>query len=99
MSESSGSTGGMDELDATFVEVTQDGDVVSETVTAITDEDSGVTAVDDIVAVESADGSVLVDETVSSAIDADGNSTIVSESVANMTPRVTSSAIAATDDE
>jgi hypothetical protein len=74
---------GYDEAEFTASETTEDGDVVSETVTAVVHEETGLTAIDDLVVVESPDGAVFLDETVS-LVDDEGNSTVVSETVAAM---------------
>jgi hypothetical protein len=71
---------GLDVIEASVSGVTDDGDVVSETVTAVVDEETGEAAVDDLIVVEGADGSIATDERIS-VIDADGEETEISETV------------------
>ena len=60
------------------VEVTEQGDVVMEDTVAAIDLDTGEAVIDDIVAVEAADGSGFVEETISE-VDADGNQTVLAD--------------------
>jgi len=83
MSDDAGLPEGLDEAEVTVTEVTGGGDIISETVTAIVDEETGLAAVDDLIVVEGSDGSVFVDETVS-LVDDEGNSALLSESVVAM---------------
>ena len=62
------------------VEVTEQGDVVMEDTVAAIDLDTGEAVIDDIVAVEAADGSGFVEETISE-VDADGNQTVLADVV------------------
>ena len=83
MSDDSTLPEGFDEAEITVTAVDDEGDVVSETVTAVLDEETGLTAVDDVIVVEGADGTVVMDERVS-LIDQEGNSALLSETVAAM---------------
>jgi len=80
MSDEIESDESVDVVEASVTRVTDDGDNVNETVTAVVDEESGIAAVDDLIVVEGADGSVATDETIS-LIDADGEEIPVSETV------------------
>lgn len=66
-------------------DVTEDGTVVSEDVTAAVDLDTGEAVIDDVVAVVNPDGSGAVEETVT-MIDADGNEDVVFDEVTELTP-------------
>lgn len=69
--------------EASVSDTTDDGAVVSEDVTAVVDHETGLTAVDDLVTIESPDGSVIVDETVT-VVDELGNTEEISETIAVM---------------
>lgn len=71
------------ESEASVTDTTEDGDVVSEEVTAVVDHETGLTAIDDLITIESPDGSVVVDETVA-VVDELGNAEEISETIAVM---------------
>lgn len=73
------------ESEVSVTDTTEDGDVVREDMTAVVDKETGLTAIDDLVTVESPDGTVIVEETVS-VVDDLGNAEEVSETVAVMDP-------------
>lgn len=71
------------ESEASVSETTEDGDVVSEDVSAVVDHETGLTAIDDLITVESPDGSVVIDETVA-VVDEFGNAEEIAETIAVM---------------
>lgn len=67
-------------VEATDVQITEEGDVIAEDVTAAVDPVTGAALIDDIVAVETVDGDGFVEETIT-AIDADGNATVIADEI------------------
>jgi len=70
----------MDVTSASAADVDEDGTIVADVVTAVVDEASGATMIDEVVGVVTPDGTEIADERVS-VIDADGNFAVVAEGV------------------
>ena len=70
----------MDVLQASAADVAEDGTIIADVVTAVVDEASGVTMIDEVVGVVTPDGTEISDERVS-VIDPDGNYAVVAEEV------------------
>ena len=70
----------MDITQSASADVAEDGSIVSDIVTTVVDEESGVTLIDEVVAVVAPDGTTVADETVS-VIDADGTFGVLAEGI------------------
>ena len=70
----------MDVTQASAADVAEDGTIVADVVTAVVDEASGVTMIDEVVGVVTPDGTEIAEERVS-VIDPDGNYAVVAEEV------------------
>jgi hypothetical protein len=70
----------IDVLQGGGAEVEEDGTIIADEVTVITDENSGATIIDEMVAIVRPDGTEIYDQTIST-IDADGTYTVLGEEV------------------
>ncbi len=70
----------MDITQSAWADVAEDGSIVGDIVTTVVDEESGVTLIDEVVAVVAPDGTTVADETVS-VIDADGSFGVLAEGI------------------
>jgi len=70
--------GNLDFLEAGGAEVAEDGTIVADRVSVVTDEKTGVVLIDELVGIISPDGTEIYDETIST-IDADGNFAVLGE--------------------
>jgi len=65
-------------VEETATEVAEDGTIITETVTAIIDEETGESVVDTVIDIVTPDGSEVIEETLA-VVDAEGNVEILAE--------------------